>query len=174
VAVGDIEETFQELHRDPFVVRFESGEFDLTLVNVHLYRTSAGLRKREALAMARWAASRVEAAHPPNGDVVLLGDFNLPRLYPGDTLHTQFVELGMMLPQHETHVVRANYAGDRLYDALAFFPARTADGFTGVLGVFDFDRVVFPDLYEENPVRFYQYVRYCLSDHRPLWIEIQR
>lgn len=40
--------------------------------------------------------------------------------------------------------------------------------------MFDFDNVVFPDLYEEDPVRFYKYIRYCLSDHRPLWIEIQR
>ena len=174
LAVGDLQESFEELHRDPFVVRFEAGDFDFTLVNVHLYRTSSGLRRREAMLLAQWAAARVDAQHPPCGDLILLGDFNLPRLHPGDTLHQQFVDLGMMLPEHETHVVRTNFARDRHYDAMAFFPAQTADNFTGTLGVFDFDQVVFEDLYQDDPVRFYQYVRYCLSDHRPLWIELQR
>lgn len=178
LAVAGVEEEFEELHRDPFVVQFGAGEGDrelaLTLMNVHLYRTSSGLRHQEALALARWAKGRVAEAHPPCGDLVVLGDFNLSRLYPGDAAHSELSELGMMVPKHGSHVVRTNYAKDRHYDALAFFPAQTADGFTGTLGVFDFDNVVFPDLYAEDPVRFYKYIRYCLSDHRPLWIEIQR
>lgn len=176
LAVGGVEEEFEELHRDPFLVHFVAGHLalDLTMMNVHLYRTSSGLRQLEALALARWAHGRVDAEHQPCGDVVVLGDFNLSRLYPGDDTHQQLVELGMMVPEHGSHVVRTNYAKDRHYDALALFPARTADGFTGTLGVFDFDNVVFPDLYAEDPVRFYKYIRYCLSDHRPLWIEIQR
>jgi endonuclease/exonuclease/phosphatase family metal-dependent hydrolase len=176
LVVGGVEEQFEELHRDPFLVHFSARhlELDLTMMNVHLYRTSSGLRRMEALALARWARGRVEAVHPPCGDVVVLGDFNLSRLYPGDTDHQQLVELGMMVPEHGSHVVRTNYAKDRHYDALTLFPAHTADGFTGTLGVFDFDNVVFSDLYAEDPVRFYKYIRYCLSDHRPLWIELQR
>ncbi|MDY0002037.1 MAG: endonuclease/exonuclease/phosphatase family protein [Polyangia bacterium] len=174
LSVGGVSEEFEELHRDPYLAHFVAGELELTLCNVHLYRTSSGLRNREALALARWAAGRVEAAHPPCGDVVVLGDFNLSRLYPGDALHTEFLELGMMVPGHGSHVVRTNYAKDRHYDALAFFPARTAEGFAGTLGVFDFDNVVFPNLYEADPVRFHKTMRYCLSDHRPLWIEIPR
>lgn len=174
LTVGGQVEEFEELHRDPYMAHFVAGDLELTLLNVHLYRTSSGLRNREALALARWAKSRVEAAHPPCGDVVVLGDFNLSRLYPGDALHAELVELGMMLPEHGSHVVRTNYAKDRHYDALAFFPARTAQGFTGTLGVFDFDNVVFPELYAADPVQFHKYLRYCLSDHRPLWIEIPR
>lgn len=175
LSVGGVEEEFEELHRDPFVVHFvaERFELDLTMMNVHLYRTSSGLRLQEAIALAKWAQTRVDAQHPPCGDVVVLGDFNLSRLHPGDASHQELLDLGMMVPDHGSHVVRTNYAKDRHYDALALFPARTADGFTGTLGVFDFDNVVFPDLYEEDPVRFYKYIRYCLSDHRPLWIEIQ-
>lgn len=176
LAVGGVEEEFEELHRDPFLVHFVAGQIDLdfTLMNVHLYRTSSGLRRLEAISLARWAKGRVDAEHPPCGDLVVLGDFNLSRLYPGDATHKQLAELGMMVPKHGSHVVRTNYAKDRHYDALALFPAHTADGFTGTLGVFDFDNVIFPDLYAEDPVRFYKYIRYCLSDHRPLWIEIQR
>lgn len=174
VRVGDVEEFLTEKHRDPYLVRFEAGDFPITLMNVHLYRTSAEMRRRQALALARWAAGRVAADHAPNGDLVLLGDFNLPRLHPGSQIHAEYEALGMMMPDHETHVVRTNYARDRHYDALAFFPAKTAKGFTATLGVFDFDAVVFPDLYAEDPARFYQYLRYCLSDHRPLWIELAR
>ena len=39
--------------------------------------------------------------------------------------------------------------------------------------VFDFDRVVFEDMYEERGLKsFRAYVRYYLSDHRPIWAAI--
>ena len=42
------------------------------------------------------------------------------------------------------------------------------------VAVFDFDGVVFKELWERGDVpRFTEYVRYYLSDHRVMWVELQ-
>lgn len=40
-------------------------------------------------------------------------------------------------------------------------------------GVFDFDDAVFRSLYEDETRDFLAYVRYYLSDHRPLWAQFK-
>lgn len=41
------------------------------------------------------------------------------------------------------------------------------------MGVFDFDAVVFRDLWGRgDPKPFKEYVRYYLSDHRVMWVAI--
>jgi hypothetical protein len=67
-------------------------------------------------------------------------------------------------------------ASDAQYDQIMFFPGQTKDEFTGNIGVFDFDGAAFSSLWN-NPNRsaaqFRAYVRYYLSDHRPLWAEFK-
>ena len=46
--------------------------------------------------------------------------------------------------------------------------------FTGQCNVFDFDGALFQDLWKDpqrTPSQFRGYVRYHISDHRPLWAE---
>ncbi len=40
--------------------------------------------------------------------------------------------------------------------------------------VLDYDGVVFPDLWQEgeNAKNFRAYLRYYLSDHRPMWVQL--
>jgi len=71
-------------------------------------------------------------------------------------------------------LVGTNLAGDSDYDEMAFFPGKTADDWTGKMGVLDFDNAVFPDLYQTDHERFYEYVRYYVADHPPLWAEFKR
>lgn len=41
------------------------------------------------------------------------------------------------------------------------------------IGVFDFDAVVFKDLWGMGDTKVFEaYVRYYLSDHRPMWVEL--
>ncbi len=58
---------------------------------------------------------------------------------------------------------------------MAFFPGETGQEFVKS-GVFDFDGAVFADLWQ-NPTRsqadFEAYVRYHVSDHRPLWAQFR-
>jgi len=53
------------------------------------------------------------------------------------------------------------------------FP-RTTEAWLVNVGVFDFDGVVFPDLWAgRGRAAFHAYLRYYLSDHRPMWVELR-
>lgn len=53
------------------------------------------------------------------------------------------------------------------------FPGPARRLVTGV-GVYDFDAVVFRELWKRGSVKqFNEYVRYYLSDHRVMWVQAQ-
>jgi endonuclease/exonuclease/phosphatase family metal-dependent hydrolase len=161
-------------NRNPFMVGFAAGNFRFTLVDVHLFWSNLGIRELETDALGRWAKNRSVKAFPPGGDIVLIGDWNMPHVRPGDRLYDIAKRHGVVFPKHTTDLVGTNLAGDSDYDEMAFFPGKTADDWTGAMGVLDFDNAVFPDLYQADHERFYEYVRYYVADHRPLWAEFKR
>ena len=187
ITVGDEsgtehEEPFQGFNRNPYMIGFKKDKFEFTLVNIHLYWSNFIWRRLEATALAKWAKNRVEKSHPPNNDIILIGDFNMYRVEEGDKIFDDVVKNGgLQFPKYETELVGTNLAGDGHYDELAFFPSRTAEDFSGRMGVFDFDKVVFAELWpddsepptkkKEMKEKFFQYVRYNLADHRVLWAE---
>ena len=189
ISVGD-EETdnaeevvFPGFNRNPFMLEFKADAFIFSIVNVHLYWRFYEIRRLEARALAKWAKSRIKKIGPPNNDIILIGDFNMSRVKEGDKIYEEMIEYGVSFPKYDTNIVGSNLAGDADYDGVAFFPSRTGNDFVE-MGVFDFDKKVFPDLWppysmpsserkpkEEN---FFQYIRYYLADHRPLWAEFKR
>lgn len=185
IEIGDVtEETeFEGFNRNPYMVSFIADGFDFTIVNVHLYWTVYMVRLLETQALAEWAKKRVKKPSPPHDDIILIGDFNMPRAEKGDKIYDTLVNKGLGIPKHATELVGSNLAGDKDYDEMAFFPSRTKEDFTGRMGVFDFDKVLFPDLWAQTDMteglyeqkkRFFQYIRYYISDHRPLWAEFNR
>jgi endonuclease/exonuclease/phosphatase family metal-dependent hydrolase len=169
------ESQFPGFNRNPYMVGFVAGKFEFTLVNVHLYWSNYGLRKLEAKALALWAKKRVKKDYPPNNDIILIGDFNMPRVEKGDEMYELVTDYGLNFPKHTTDLVGTNLAGDADYDEVAFFPSRTKEDFSGHMGVYDFDNAIFPDLYAQaDKKKFFQYVRYYVADHRPMWAEFLR
>jgi endonuclease/exonuclease/phosphatase family metal-dependent hydrolase len=172
------ENPFTGFNRNPYMASFVSGKLKFYLVNVHLYWSNMALRRLEAKALAKWAKSRVKKPGPPNEDIILIGDFNMPHARPGDSIYDELTNYGLMLPKHTTDLIGTNLAGDKHYDEIAFFPGRTKRDFTGRLGVFDFDNAIFQDLWNETAQKdrskFFQYIRYYIADHRPLWAEFKR
>ena len=77
------------------------------------------------------------------------------------------------MPEH-TSQVGSSIASDAQYDQIAFFPGPTQADFTGRHGIVDFDQVVFRDLWDARGEKdFKAYVKYYLSDHRPMWMEFR-
>ncbi len=77
---------------------------------------------------------------------------------------------GLVVPQHST-VVGSSIASDNWYDQVALFPATTKKWLVNI-GVFDFDAVVFRELWARKGQKvFNEYVRYYLSDHRVMWVD---
>jgi len=64
----------------------------------------------------------------------------------------------------------SSIASDSEYDQVSFFPSlkkKIVDS-----GVFDYDGEIFPELWNQRPRDFKSYCRYYISDHRPLWVQI--
>ncbi|MGI8622607.1 MAG: endonuclease/exonuclease/phosphatase family protein, partial [Solirubrobacteraceae bacterium] len=60
---------------------------------------------------------------------------------------------------------------DKAYDQIAFLPGMKGNIISH--GVFPFDNAAFADIYKnKTAAEFRAYIRYYLSDHRPMWMEL--
>jgi hypothetical protein len=175
---------FEGFDRTPYIATFIAGKLSFQLVNVHLYygtmktaaekKASIERRALETFAVALWAHDRKQSAFSFTRDIIALGDFNMPKRDLADPIYKALTAKGLQLPQHSS-VVGSNLEGDADYDQIAFFPAETQTDFTGNHGIFDYDKVVFPDLWNGGAGKknFEAYLRYYMSDHRPMWMEFR-
>jgi hypothetical protein len=176
IAIAGSTTAFAGFDRGPYLASFESGAFRFALLNVHLFYGSEApvdldRRTLETFAVAWWADKTHRDKNSYVGDVVPLGDFNLPMAAPGDRIFDALVALGLTTPPHSSQIGSA-IASENQYDQIAFFPGRTMDRFTGACNVFDFDGALFQDLWaQRTPAQFRAYTRFHISDHRPLWAE---
>jgi len=174
--IPGIEQEFVGFNRNPFQVSFLAGGFDFILVNVHTYYGSStvgseGYNQRllETYALSNWASTRVKSRNVYDSDIILLGDFNLPKMQESDPIYQQLVSNGLRLPKYSTEM-GTNLSGTKDYDQIAFFPDNTDEEFREMTGVLDFDKAFFPDLWNSvTETEFKDYVKYHISDHRVLW-----
>ena len=169
---------FEGFDRTPYLAAFGFGRSSFVFVNVHLYYgedkpASIERRQLECYAVARWAWMRQKSHFSFTRELVALGDFNMPKSEPGDPIFDALTRLGLQVPDHSTQIA-SSISSDANYDQIAFLPGTTTRTFTGMKGVFDFDTVVFPDLWQggANRKNFLAYLRYYLSDHRPMWVQL--
>jgi endonuclease/exonuclease/phosphatase family metal-dependent hydrolase len=185
IRLPGVQAVFQGLDRNPQIASFWWGEVPLTFINVHLFFGSERpediqRRQLEAHALARWARLENDSAHAFDPHVVLLGDFNLPYVEPNDPILRVLTRHGLVLAAYATEIgttlpseaTRGTARRVRHYDQVAFFPGLRRY-LSGATGVFDYDSVVFPDLWQDRGRKdFNTYLRYYLSDHRPLWTQV--
>jgi len=178
IKLPGIARTFKGFDRNPYLAAFTAGSLEFLLVNVHLYfgadtKADRDRRSLEAYATARWADLRRSDKHAYVTDIIALGDFNLPKVEPGDPVYAALRRRGLRRPEHSTRI-GSNIADDKDYDQIMFFPGQTSDEFTGNVGIFDFDGGIFRRLWDtRTAAQFRSYVRYYVSDHRPLWAEFR-
>jgi endonuclease/exonuclease/phosphatase family metal-dependent hydrolase len=183
---------FEPFDRNPFIASFEANQIDFTLVNVHLYfgkfqnsKTEAERRKYarrvlEIVALARWAEGRYNKTTTYDRDIVLLGDMNVPAMDTKESTYKEIVRYGWKPVKYVTKTGGSNLGNDRTYDQMTFAP-RSIGRRVKARGVFDFDKVVFKPLWERLSDTlpssralslFNRHVKHHLSDHRPLWVEL--
>jgi endonuclease/exonuclease/phosphatase family metal-dependent hydrolase len=171
-------EPFQGFDRGPYMAAFATkGTFRFLLVNVHLFfGGDAGddldRRTQETFALARWAELRHKSPNVYVPDIIPLGDFNLPQMAPTDPIFRELTRRGLRLP--EEHVISqvggTSLQGLQHYDQVALFPNETTE--LEQIAIFDFDNVVFRDVFvNKSLTQFLSYVRFHVSDHRPLWAQ---
>lgn len=177
VKLPGVKAKFAGFDRTPYLATFRAGRMSFLLVNVHLFFGSdakkADIERRalETFAVARWAQQRQGSKYSFTRDIIALGDFNMPKVSASDPIYKALTSRGLHLPEH-TSEVGSSIVKDKHYDQMAFFPEEAEGDFTGKHGIFDFDKVMFADLWENRShADFYKYVRYYISDHRPMWME---
>lgn len=184
IRLPDVKGKFEGFDRTPYFASFIAKRFSFNLASVHLYYgsqskesdTKSSLYRRilETYAVATWAHDRQKSAYTPVKDIIVLGDFNMPAAEKGDPIFDALTKKGLSIPEHGSKI-GSNLAGDMYYDQIAFFPG-TASNVTGKVNVFDFDGGVFPKLWQKldgDQKKFKSYLRYHLSDHRPIWCEFK-
>ena len=171
---------FGGFDRNPFIASFKLDDhLSATLVNVHLFYGSekkADIERRalETAAVARWAAKRNESSFGFAREVIALGDFNMPKPAAdgGNIVYDALTKQGLVTPPHSSEI-GSSIASDNHYDQVAMFPGTTMNCFVQV-GVFDYDAVIFPDLWQNHSEGVFKgYLRYYMSDHRPLWVQMR-
>lgn len=169
---------FNGFDRTPYLAAFSAGKTSLMFVNVHLFygdekSESIARRTLETFAVAKWADLRKKSPYSFTRELVALGDFNMPKCDPSDPIFKALTKLGLDLPEHSTQIA-SSISSDANYDQIAFFPETSQDRFTGLKGVFDFDTAIFPDLWNDgtNQKDFKAFLRYYVSDHRPMWVQL--
>ena len=180
IKLPGINRKFSGFDRNPYLAEFSSGSLTFVLVNVHLFfgssaRADVERRALEAYATARWADLRRKNPDSYAADIIALGDFNLPKVEPGDLIYSALRRRGLERPSHSTKIA-SSIATDAEYDQVMFFPRTATGSFTGRVGVFDFDSAIFRGLWnrpDRTPADFRKYVRYYISDHRPMWAELR-
>lgn len=196
---GGLEEAKHQFARTPFVVSFEAGWFRFNLCTVHIYygaKSGKPLRRRiaEIRQLVKFMADRQDrenapfANNPTAGEnYILLGDFNV--VSPQHETMQALRDRGFVVPPAiDGDKVRT--PEDHFYDQIA---VRVSEPSFRVItgGLVDMYRSVFranatdmriygpempaptdneKDLTPEQ--RFQKWRTWQMSDHRPLWIEI--
>lgn len=150
-------------------------------------------RVLEIFALARWAHRVSEGGNAWDRDIILLGDMNVPNMEENESTVKALKEFGWQslayvsdetLGTDRTQLSKiggTNLGNDKTYDQIALAPTALS-GKVSKYGVFDFDNAVFSDKWfrldrdmsRSDAVKtFARYVKYHLSDHRPLWMQLR-
>lgn len=138
--------------RMPFQGTFRAGNFDFTLISVHLSFTDTKRRRAEAEALAQYAEDLAESTG--ERDVIVLGDFNEQGR---GNLHF-FESLGWQSLNREP----SNLSSTETYDTLLVQPAHTQE-WSGEAGAVEFDETRYNN--QDDPAAD------AVSDHRPVYAD---
>lgn len=176
IKIDGVSNKYEGFDRNPFFCSFSAKNFKFLLTNVHLYfgsdsKSDKNRRALEAYAVARWADLRQKSKYSYLKDILVVGDFNIPKVEPGDAIYDALRKRGLQPPEHSTKI-GSNLNDDKNYDQIMFFPGHTKNKLTGKAGIFDFDGAIFKELWDNvSKAQFRNYLRYYISDHRILWVE---
>lgn len=178
IKLPGVTQKFEGFDRTPFLVSFEYKHTSLIFVNVHLFYgddkpKSMARRSLETFAVAKWADRRHHSKYSFTRELVAMGDFNMPKSEPTDPIFKALTKLGLDVPEYSSQIA-SNIADDANYDQIAFLPGTTLAWFHHVKGVFDYDKAIFPALWDNGKgmKHFLAYLRYYISDHRPMWVQL--
>ena len=165
--------------RAPYMASFRSGNFDFIVIATHTrWGDSTAARQAELQLLADWIDVRFKSEFVEDNDLIVMGDFNLPKL--NDPLFKALTSRGLMIPAclqelrvGDRLVGGSNLGTDARYDQILHLPT-LKDRFTNEGGALDFF-ISDAKIDELFPGKKYtrQKFSYQLSDHFPVWAQIK-
>lgn len=153
--------------RSPYMASFRAGNFDFVMLAVHMRWGSSVVERTEAIGhLADWVEKRRTTKTAADKDWIVLGDFNIP-----SKRHKAFKALtkhGLAMPKGLVGVKGTNLSQKNTYDQIVH-SATNADRFTDKGGVIHLFKNSYKELFPSlSKTKF----THQLSDHLPLWIEV--
>ena len=175
IKIKGVNTKFTGFDRTPYLCSFGWNNHKLIFITVHSFfgsesKTDVERRSLEAYAISRYADLSKKSKYAFTQNIIAMGDFNIPKVEAGDQTYEALMKRGLKLPHHSTQIY-SNINNDKQYDQIAFLPSLKSK--ITANGVFDFDGPIFPDLWQSSVPNFKKYLKYYISDHRPMWMELQ-
>ena len=164
--------------RAPYMCSFRSGNFDFIAIAAHARWGSAAGREAELKLLAEWIDTRFQSKYVEDTDLLVMGDFNTPKLT--DKLFAALASRGLKVPKPlvtlkvgDRVIGGSNLGGDARYDQI-LHRATVPENFTNHGGALDFF-ISDKRIKELFPTGKYtrQKFTYQMSDHLPIWIQIK-
>jgi len=175
IKLSGVGQKFTGFDRNPYLASFQWKNNIVILINVHSFfgsnsKSDMDRRALETYAISRYADLFGKSKHSFSKNIIALGDFNLPMMQKGDAIYDALTKRGLELPKHSSKIY-SNISDDKMYDQIAFLPSIKKS--IKLNGIFDFDGSIFPELWTESKSKFKSYVKYYISDHRPIWMQLK-
>jgi endonuclease/exonuclease/phosphatase family metal-dependent hydrolase len=169
----------QSFWRAPYMCSFRAGNFDFIAIATHTrWGDSVSARRAELQMLSDWMDTRFKSKFVEDHDLLVLGDFNTPRL--NDSLFKALASHGLQVPKPlvklkcgDRVIGGSNVNKSARYDQILHL-ATVDKNFTNRGGAVDF--FIDDDHIEELfPGKGYTRTQFTfqMSDHFPVWIQIK-
>jgi endonuclease/exonuclease/phosphatase family metal-dependent hydrolase len=161
--------------RPPFMASFKAGDFDFTVISIHICFGCNGLGKvGRRLEIQRLTSVYSNLLHGQEKDILLMGDFNLD---PNDDAFLTLKTIGSTQPiltcePHEACSQLSTTRETNLFDNM-WFDRQHVNEYANEHGIFDFDEELFEDPSGDSSDYRERYARFAVSDHRPVWAKFR-
>lgn len=169
----------QSFWRAPYMCSFRSGNFDFIAVAAHArWGSNLAGREGELRMLAEWIDTRFASKYVEDHDLLVMGDFNVPKI--GDRMFKALTSKGLTVPaplvelKTRDQVLKGtNLGGDARYDQILHMPtfpknAITAGGAVNFLK----NEAQIESLFPGKGYTLEKF-SYQLSDHLPLWVQVK-
>jgi endonuclease/exonuclease/phosphatase family metal-dependent hydrolase len=165
--------------RAPYMCSFRSGNFDFIAVATHArWGTGTEGRRAELQMLADWIDVRFANKDVEDKDLIVMGDFNVPKL--GDPLFNALTSHGLMVPDAlvnlkagDQAIGGSNLGEDARFDQILHMPTMK-ERFANLGGTLDF-YVSDAKIKELFPTQNYTRDKFSfqISDHFPVWVQVK-
>ncbi len=171
--------TLQSFWRAPYLCSFRAGNFDFLTIAMHArWGDSTQARLGELQMLSDWIRRRNESKAVEDHDLIVMGDFNTPKVT--DKIFAALVSCGLRIPKPlvnlstgDRMIGGSNLGMDARYDQILHLPT-VPENFTNAGGALDFyiDDAHIEELFPGKNLTREKFT-YQLSDHMPVWIQIK-